>query len=145
MTRNENFYYCSDWYFKEVRDYVENGLPEDHWYREIHDDDSEKDDDDTEKDDDDTEKDDDDTEKDSKLWNDSCNYQNFPKEIRVAARFRDGLVSDIYTEFYSDFCNGIWAKEYKKHSTIVFDYILENEEKEYFNENLCLKDEDIFT
>lgn len=66
----------------------------------------------------------------SKVWSDTDSstgehkydlyYQD--KEVKNAARFRDGLVSDVYKKFDEDFCYSFWADEYKKHSTIVYKY-----------------------
>ena len=58
--------------FGEVRKYVKEGLPSDHWSREY---DSEPED-------------------GGKKWNDEDDYSKLPPEIRDAARFRDGLVLD---------------------------------------------------
>jgi hypothetical protein len=99
--------------FSEVKVYVANGLPQGHWI---------------------------DTggvnggggrQGSQKVWFDTNNsgeheydqYQNI--EVKNAARFRDGLVSDdeVYPQFSEDFCYSYWAEEYKKHSEVVYRHL----------------------
>jgi hypothetical protein len=100
--------------FSEVRDYVSvsNGLPEGHYCCDKLNEDFEGE------------------RRPSKVWSDTDsstgehNYDLYyqDKEVKNAARFRDGLVSNVYKQFDQDFRYSFWADEYKKHSTIVYKY-----------------------
>ena len=97
-------------FFTEVRKYVRDGLPQDHFSREGNN-----------------------FGKKRKVWHDTDSdgnheYDDYKNdEVRDAARFRDGLVSDIYKEFSRDFGFTIWADEYKKHSEVVFRFLAAKE------------------
>ena len=102
--------------FTEIRNYIENGLPEDHFSRELGFEISTN-------------------SEDIKIWHDTDfngkhKYDKYDNEVKYAARFRAGLVSDIYTEFRQDFNYTYWAEEYKKQSEIVFRFLLAKEEGE---------------
>ena len=117
--------------FTEIRDYIKNGLPEDHFSREYELETSSN---------------------TKKVWHDTDfkgkhEYDEYSDEVKHAARFRDGLVSDIYTEFREDFGYSYWTQEYKKHSTIVFRFLLAKEEEEAQDEEhkLCTNNTHTFT
>lgn len=56
-------------------------------------------------------------------------YDAYPAEVKVAARYRDGLTA--HSEAVGDvFDHPDWASEYKKHSEIVFRYLRAQEEAE---------------
>jgi hypothetical protein len=108
------FFILSD-KFSEVKAYVKDGLPEDHWSRG-----------------------DDYIEGGGrplsrKVWfdTDSSGEHEYDKykdaDVRDAARFRDGLVSDsdVYKEFHEDFGYTYWEEEYKKHSEYIYRYLQE--------------------
>jgi hypothetical protein len=81
--------------FNEVEAYIKHGLPRGHWHRE---------------------------ENPEKVWYDTnSEYDQYDdNDVKHAARFRDGLVSDAYEEFCQDLCHPSWAEEYKKHSETIF-------------------------
>jgi hypothetical protein len=94
--------------FSEVKAYVKNGLPKDHWSRDNENFEGH--------------------EGPQKVWFDTDSstgeheYDQYEDvDVRDAARFRDGLVSDsdVYKEFREDF-GWIWKEEYKKYSEIVY-------------------------
>jgi hypothetical protein len=93
--------------FSEVRAYITNGLPEDHWFCDI----SET------------------RNGTQKVWFDAASsdvheYEKYEDEdVKYSARFRDGLVADrfVYEEFKQDFGNSrFWAEAYKTHSETYF-------------------------
>jgi hypothetical protein len=98
-------------YFNEVENYVKNGLPEEHWFRDAED-------------------------IGKTVWLDydedtkMHEYDEYddPKVIE-AARFRDGLVSDIYDDEYDNEMD-VWANKFKKQSEIVYRYEMAKGEKE---------------
>jgi hypothetical protein len=116
--------YCFKPEFLEVEAYVRNGLPKEHYFR----------------DDEKVEE----GKRPSKCWFDTDQLtgehgydQYCDNEVKNAARFRDGLVSEIYKEFRLDFSYPFWAEEYKKNSEIVYRSIHNSLGDEY-----CICDED---
>jgi hypothetical protein len=101
-------------YFKEVKNYVKKGLPKGHWFRESY---AEG------------------VGKRKKIWLDYDDetethiYDEYNDPVVIqAARFRDGLVSDIYSQFNQEF--GQWASKYKEQSEIEFQYLFAKGEEE---------------
>ena len=94
--------------YVEVKAYVKNGLPKDHFLRDIEESSRKK------------------------IWYDNIydDYENFPRDILYSARFRDGLTaeSNVYSEFLYDFNYTRWIEEFIEHNQIVFDYLLAKED-----------------
>lgn len=59
-------------------------------------------------------------------------------QVKNAARFRDGLVSEVYKKIRLDFSYPFWAEEYKKKSEIVHRSIHNSLDDDY-----CICDEDV--
>jgi hypothetical protein len=90
--------------FEEVKTYVRDGLPVQHFLRK------------------------DGEVVDQRKWLDShhCSYEGYPPTILYSARFRDGLVADgeVYSRFIEDRAYTYWVDAFFKHSQIVFDYLI---------------------
>ena len=95
--------------FDPIRQYITNGLPDDHWFIEMSENVGKK----------------------RKIWLDwndtekQHEYDSYPADIRFAARFRDGLVSDMIPLNY-----GFYFENYKEQSEKVYRYLFRNAVKE---------------
>jgi hypothetical protein len=94
--------------FEPIRQYVTNGLPAGHWFIEMSHN----------------------TGKRRKIWLDwndaemKHEYDSYPADIKYAARFRDGLVSDVVPINY-----GFYFENYKEQSEKVYRYLFRNTAK----------------
>ena len=120
-------YYTRAPSYAYVEEYVNNGLPEDHWMRE----DMSSEDEDSEPP---LKKGTNKKKGPRKVWSDteSKEYANYPNDILYSARYMDGLTMELYPDFYHAFSgpgqipsrSGAtwWHEKFFQHARVVFNY-----------------------